>query len=192
MFNKKNDHSIHQMKFLNKCVGFKVMEFFLTHPSLEIHLNELARKLEISPASVKTHCDELSKEKIIFEKQIGNLRLFWLNREDFAVRSMMRAYHILLLKKLGIEDIAQDCISLAIYGSMASGNMDERSDLDILVIGDEKDSDRDGVLKLEERLGREVQLTVLPYFKWEKMKREGDKFTQSVLRNHVLVKGAEL
>lgn len=45
VFNEKNDHSIHQMKFLNKCVGFKVMEFFLTHPTLEIHLNELARKL---------------------------------------------------------------------------------------------------------------------------------------------------
>ncbi len=180
------------MMLLCKCVGFKVMEFFLTHPSVEIHLNELARKLEISPASVKTHCDELSKDKIIFEKQTGNLRLFWLNREDFGVRSMMRAYHLLLLKKLGVEDIVRDCISLAIYGSMASGNLDERSDLDILVIGDEKDSDRDGVLKLEARLGREVQLTVLPYFRWEKMKREGDKFAESVLRNHVLVKGVEL
>jgi hypothetical protein len=78
---------------------------------------------------------------------------------------MMRAYHILLLRQLGIEDIARDCISLAIYGSMAAGNLDERSDLDILIIGDEKDSDRDGVLKLEERLRREVQLTVLPYFR---------------------------
>jgi uncharacterized protein len=95
-------------------------------------------------------------------------------------------------RKMRIEDIAQGCISLVIYGSMASGSMDERGDLDILVLGDEKYSDRDGVLKLEGRLGREVQLTVLPYFQWEKMKREGDKFSESVLRNHVLVKGAEL
>ncbi len=62
------------MKLLDKCVGFKVMEFFLTHPSVEIHINELARRQEIRAASVKTYCDE-------------------------------RAYHILLLKKLGIEDI---------------------------------------------------------------------------------------
>ena len=63
------------MMFLCRCLGFKVMEFFLTHPSVEIHLNELARRLEISPASVKTHCDELSKDKIIFERQTGNLGL---------------------------------------------------------------------------------------------------------------------
>jgi len=29
-------------------VGFRVLELFLTHPSLEIHLNELARELEIA------------------------------------------------------------------------------------------------------------------------------------------------
>jgi hypothetical protein len=37
---------------LCKCLGFKVMEFFLNYPSVEIHLNELARRLEIGPASV--------------------------------------------------------------------------------------------------------------------------------------------
>ncbi|MGV8175674.1 MAG: nucleotidyltransferase domain-containing protein [Methanothrix sp.] len=180
------------MIFLSKCIGFRVLEFFLTHPSEEIHLNELARRLEISPASVKTHCDQLLKEEMILEKQTGNLRLFRLNGEDFAVRAMMRAYHMLLLKSLGIEEIAKDCISLAVYGSMASGKLDERSDMDILVIGEIRDSDRDWMLKLEGWLGREVQLTVLPYYEWEKMKREVDRFSESVLKNHVLIKGAEL
>jgi len=53
------------MVLLCKGVGFRVMEFFLTYPSLEIHQNELARRLEISPASVKTYSDELSKDKIM-------------------------------------------------------------------------------------------------------------------------------
>ncbi|MCX6668759.1 MAG: nucleotidyltransferase domain-containing protein [Methanothrix sp.] len=177
---------------LGKCVGFKVIEFFLMHPSSEIHLTELARKLDISPGSAKTYCDELLRNDLILETNRANLRLFRLNREDFAVKEMIRAYHIILLKKLGIDDIAENCISLAIYGSFASGNMDERSDLDILVVGEEKDADRDRVLELEGKLGREIQLTVLPYFRWEKMKKEGDKFVESILRNHVLVKGAEL
>ncbi len=175
-----------------KCVGLKVIEFFLMHPSSEIHLTELARRLDISPGSAKTYCDALVRNDLILEKNKANLRLFRLNREDFAVKEMMRAYHIILLKKLKIEEVAEDCISLAIYGSFASGNMDERSDLDILVIGDEKDADKDRVLELEGKLGREIQLTVLPYFRWEKMKKEGDKFAESILRDHVLVKGAQL
>ena len=104
----------------------------------------------------------------------------------------MRAYHLLRLKDLGAERIAEGCTSLAVYGSFASWNLDERSDLDILVIGEESDVDRDCALVLESALGREVQLTVLPYYKWEAMKNEGDRFAESVLRNHVLVTGAEL
>jgi hypothetical protein len=40
--------------------------------------------------------------------------------------------------------------------------------------------------------GREVQLTVMQYYRWETMKKEGDKFAESVLRKHVLVSGFEL
>ncbi len=39
---------------------------------------------------------------------------------------------------------------------------------------------------------REVQLTMLPYYRWETMKKEGDKFAESILKKHVLVSGVEL
>jgi len=79
-------------------------------------------------------------------------------------------YNILRLKDLGAEEIAEGCTSLVVYRSFASGNLDERSDLDILVIGEESDVDRDRVVELESALGREAQLTVLPYYRWEAMK----------------------
>jgi DNA-binding transcriptional ArsR family regulator len=119
------------MDWLRKFVGFKVLEFFLTHPSLEIHLNELARHLEISQGSTKSYCDAFVDEGLILERIKGNLRLFRLNRDDFVVREMMKAYHLVKLKHLGIEHLAEGCTSLAIYGSFARGDIDERSDLDL-------------------------------------------------------------
>lgn len=180
------------MDRLKNFVGFKVLEFFLTHPSGEIHLNELARNLEIARGSAKSYCDAFVDEGLILESSKGNLRLFRLNRDDFAVREMTKAYYLLKLKHLGIDHLAEDCTSLAIYGSFARGDIDERSDLDLLVIGKESNLDRDKVLKLQDALGREVQLTLLPYYRWETMKKEGDRFTESVLRKHVLVSGVEL
>jgi hypothetical protein len=173
-------------------VGFKVLEFFLTHPSVEIHLNELARNLEIARGSSKSYCDAFVDDGLILESSKGNLRLFRLNRDDFAVREIMKAYYLLKLKHLGIENLAEGCTSLAIYGSFARGEVDERSDLDLLVIGEESNVDRDKFLRLQDAFNREVQLTLLPYYKWETMKKEGDRFAESVLMKHVLVSGVEL
>jgi predicted nucleotidyltransferase len=180
------------MDWLRNFVGFKVLEFFLTHPSTEIHLNELARHLEIARGSAKSYCDAFVDEGLILESLKGNLRLFRLNRDDFAIKEMMKVYYLLKLKNLGIERLAKDSMSLAVYGSFARGNIDERSDLDLLVIGEESNVDRDEVLKLQDALNREVQLTLLPYYRWETMKKEGDRFVESVLRKHVLISGVEI
>jgi predicted nucleotidyltransferase len=115
-----------------------------------------------------------------------------LNRDDFAVKDVRKAYYLLKLKHLGIERLAEGCTSLAIYGSFARGDIDERSDLDLLVIGEDGSVDRDEVLKLQDALNREVQLTLLPYYRWETMKKNGDKFAESILKKHVLVGGVEL
>jgi predicted nucleotidyltransferase len=179
------------MDRLRNFVGFRVLELFLTHPSLEIHLNELARNLEIAQGSAKSYCDTFVDEGLILESSKGNLRLFKLNRDDFAVREMMRAYYLLKLKHLGVAGLAEGT-SLAIYGSFARGDIDELSDLDLLVIGEESSVDRDKVLKLQDALDREVQLTLLPYYRWETMKKEGNKFAESVLKKHILVSGVEL
>ena len=180
------------MDWLNKFVGFRVLEFFLTHPSSEIHLNELARNLDIARGSAKSYCDILVDEGLIQQSSKGNLRLFRLNRDDFAVKDVMRAYYLLKLKHLDIEHLAVGCTSLAIYGSFAKGDIDERSDLDLLVIGEENNIDKDEILKLQEALGREIQLTLLPYYRWETMKKEGDKFAESIQNKHILVSGVEL
>jgi predicted nucleotidyltransferase len=180
------------MDWPSKFVGFRVLEFFLIHPSLEIHLNELARNLDIARGSAKGYCDIFVDEGLILESSKGNLRLFRLNRDDFAVREVTKAYYLLKLKHLGIERLAKGCTSLAIYGSFARGDIDERSDLDLLVIGEDGSVDRDEVLKLQDALNREVQLTLLPYYRWETMKKNGDKFAESVLKKHVLVSGVEL
>lgn len=180
------------MDQLKKCAGFKVLEYFLTHPSREVYLRELSLDLKMSTSSVKTYCDDFADEHIISEKRKGNLRLFQLNRDDFAIRSMMKAFHLLQLKRHSVDKVAVGSASIAIYGSFAFGDFDEKSDLDLLVIGDETEVRRDLVLELQNNLCREVQLTVIPPIKWEIMKKNREKFAESVLRNHVLVKGARL
>jgi len=174
-----------------KFVGFRVLEYFLHNPSKEIHLRELARLLKISPRSAKIYCDLFEGEGILSAERRGNLRIFRLNRDSFIARELIRAYYLLLLKEFGIEGVCRGC-SLAVYGSFAAREVDERSDLDMLVVGDEGGVNYDLLRELEGKIGRRVQLTVVPFHRWELMKRERDEFAESVLRKHVLIRGAPL
>jgi len=175
-----------------KFVGFKILEYFLTHPREEAYLKEIAKKLQVNPASVKNYCDIFEKEGLIKKKIKGNLHLFSTNNENFCIREMKKAYISSLLNELKIEKISENAISIAIYGSYASGDYDEKSDLDILIIGEEKDVKKEYLLKIMKKIGKEIQLTIIRPVKWEEMKRKNDPFVKSVLRNHILIKGVEL
>lgn len=175
-----------------KFVGFKILEYFLIHPTEKIYLKELARKLQISPRSVKIYCDLFEKEGIIQREIKGNLHLFSTNNDNFRVREMKRAYIINLLGEMNIENIAEKYASIALYGSHASGNYDEKSDIDLLIIGEEQHVKRNLLLDIMEKIGKEIQLNVIPIIKWEQMKKDRDPFAESIIRNHVLIKGVEL
>ena len=175
-----------------KFVGVKVLEYFLIYPTENTYLKELAKKLQISPRSVKIYCDIFEKEGIIIREIKGNMHIFKTNNDNFRVKEMKRAYFINLLAELNIEKIAEEGVSIAIYGSYASGNFDEKSDIDILVIGDEKNVKRELVVDIMKKIEKEIQLSVIPLIKWEKLKKENDHFVKNIIRSHVLIKGAEL
>ena len=173
-------------------VGFKVLEYFLKYPTKKTYLKELAKNLDISPRSAKIYCDLFEQDGIINREIKGNIHLFSTNNDNFYVREMKRAYIALVLKEMDIEQVSQDAVSIALYGSYASGSNDEKSDLDILILGEEQNVKREKIIDIMKKIDIEIQLTVLPALKWEKMKKEHDSFAESILRNSLLIKGAEL
>lgn len=175
-----------------KFVGFKILEYFLKYPTEKTYLKELAKKLQISPRSVKIYCDLFDKKGIIKREIKGNMHIFSTNNDNFRVREMKRTYFANLLAEMNIENIAEDCASIAIYGSYASGNYDEKSDIDILIIGDEKTVKRELVVDIMKKIDKEFQLNVISIIKWEKLKKDNDHFVKNIIRNHILIKGVEL
>ena len=175
-----------------KFVGNQILAWFLTHPTTTLGINPLARELWISPGSMTRYADLLEKDGFLTVTRAGTAHLLSLNNDDPIVRELKRCCMALLLKEAGITGIAPGCISLAVYGSVATGTHDERSDIDVLVIGEEGDVAFDRIPGIEHTMGHEVQVTVLPYFRWEELKRQGDSFAANVLARHILLAGAEL
>jgi hypothetical protein len=175
-----------------KFVGNRILAWFLTHPTTTLGINPLARELGISPGSMKRYADLLEENGLITVTRAGTAHLLSLNNDDLIVRELKRSCMALLLREAGISGIAPSCISLAVYGSVATGTHDERSDIDVLVIGDEGGVAFDRIPAIETKMGHEVRVTILSYFQWEELKRQGDSFAANVLARHILFAGAEL
>jgi predicted nucleotidyltransferase len=105
---------------------------------------------------------------------------------------MRKTYSLLLLFESGITYIAENVISIALYGSFASGTFDDKSDIDILILSENKELNSNIILQIENNFNRELQATIIPYYKWETMKAKNHDFATSVLNNHILLTGADL
>ena len=171
--------------------GIRLLSWFFLHPSKKVHFRELCRELDFSPLTVKTYCDEFVSKGWLNEERLANLRLFRLNNEDYVVKAMKRAFFISRLKEAKAEQLVEEgIISFALYGSHASGEYDEKSDVDLLIVGRREQFKHERVKQLEKKLGKEIQATIFSLEQWESAKKES--FGGSVLHSHVLLSGVPL
>ncbi|MEN6611350.1 MAG: nucleotidyltransferase domain-containing protein [Methanoregulaceae archaeon] len=180
------------MAEFRKFAGNKILDWLLMHPTTPVSINELARILSVSPATVLRYVNLLENNGLVFRKPAGTAHQIFLNQDSPLVLPLKKSAALLRLWDAGIRKIAPAAISVAVYGSIASGAFDEKSDLDLLILGEEPDVDRAQVIALQEEMERQVQLTVLPWHQFETLKGNHDPFLKSVLANHVLIHGVPL
>jgi uncharacterized protein len=81
-------------------------------------------------------------------------------------------------------------VSLALC---AGGDFDEDSDVDFLVVTPSKREILMAAMhELEDKLGREVSVTVFKPGEWRAMAKKEDAFNKSVIKQYVLLCGAGL
>ncbi|MBS3099163.1 nucleotidyltransferase domain-containing protein [Candidatus Pacearchaeota archaeon] len=181
------------LKEFEKFAGVKILRYFLLHPEIEVHVKELARKLAIGPATSKYYLDIFSEENLFIVKKVGNVKVFSLDNQNVYVKEIKRTFSLFFFKENGLDQLSEDNISLAVYGSYASGEYDEKSDLDLIAVRYGKDKiNKDKILEFENKIRKQIQLTEISYHDWEKMKKDKKQFVYEVLSNHILIAGEEL
>ncbi len=179
------------IKEWKKFKGWIVIEYFLK-TSKEIHVKELARQLKISPQTANHYLKFYTKEKILKERKEGNLLLYSL--ADNCLTRQLKIFYILdILFEFSRSFVKENNItSFILYGSHASGTYDENSDIDLLIISQQKKLNLNKVKALEKKMGKEVKIQVFSLGEWRNLKRKKDRFAQSVLLNHILLYGAKI
>jgi predicted nucleotidyltransferase/predicted transcriptional regulator with HTH domain len=164
----------------------KVLGWLFTHPDERYFVRQLTSLVKEDSTNVSRELARLEKTGILVLTTEGKQKYYQANRKSPVYDEL----HGLIVKTTGVADVLRsalaplaDRIMVAfIFGSIASGNEDRASDIDLMVVGAISFGKVVSLLtSAEEKLGRETNSVVYPIAEFKKKVKEDHHFVKTVL-----------
>jgi predicted nucleotidyltransferase len=164
----------------------RVLGVLLLRPERAWYRSELARELGVPPSSLQRLLARLVKSGILRTHVDGNRRYYQADTEN-PVFPELRG---LLAKTSGLVDVLREALEefaseievAFVYGSMASGEEEVSSDVDLLIIGSVRRAKLAVPLhQAAVTLGREVNPSIYSPGEFRKKLERGDRFLTGIL-----------
>lgn len=141
---------------------YALLKIFLDSPTESFRLRELSRLAKIAPLSVTNYLKELENEGLIKKYKKRNIPFYLAERDNERFILYKKLSIIYELNESGLIDALWDKLSpdaIILYGSHAKGEAVEDSDIDIFIIGKEKEIK---ISEFEKRLDKKIHLMFEP------------------------------
>jgi len=164
----------------------KVLGWLFTHPDERYFVRQLTALLGEDSTNVSRELIRLEKTGVLVTIKEGKQKYYQANRESPVYDEL----HGLIVKTTGVADVLRSALAPSagrinvafIFGSIASGNEDKTSDIDVLVVGAISFGDAVSLLSSsEEKLGREINSVVYPLAEFKQKVRDDHHFVKAVL-----------
>ena len=161
-------------------------------PDRAFHLNELRRLTGLGSASLQRELNRLVSTGLVDAQAVGNMRCFQSNPQSPVFNELV----VLTRKTLGVVPVLRNALttlqpklqSACIYGSFAKLTDTARSDIDVMIVGDDlRLSEILACLEPAElQLERKVNLSCYSPIEFARRRAEPDSFINRVLLQPIL------
>ena len=175
----------------------RVLGLLLLHPEQTYHVREIARLTNTTAGTLHRELARLAGAGLLTKAQVGNQVRYAANRRCPIFEELAS----ILRKTSGLTDILLDALSglekaihvALIFGSVARGEEDTGSDVDVLIVGPLGFADAVKALHpAQEKIGREINPMVMAAEEFRRKNTEGDGFVREILaREKIFLIGDE-
>ncbi len=168
----------------------KVLEVFMSDPAKEIHLREISRLSKVSLNNVNDTMRQFVKDGLFERREISNMSLFKTSLDSEYLLKLFEYLEIKRKKEFYsknksiarlLEKYTSNVIELskrqiqliALFGSVARGEWVKGSDIDILAVSSNKDSDTINILN-------KAKIDVSPLLEIRPISTTMEKFTEGL------------
>lgn len=178
----------------------KILGLFRNDYKTSFYLREIARNVHVDAKAVGLQLNRLEQVNIVKSLQKGKNKEHTLNLNNFltlyylilaetftTLEYLNRNFEIKKLVRETTEKIGKTAI---LFGSFAKENMTKESDIDILIIDNEK-SDMIILKELGNLLSREVNVALMSEEQFTNGLVIKDPLVQEIAANHIILKGID-
>jgi len=172
------------MKTIIKSQHWKILEIFYQNKNHPIHLREISRKIKLKEGPLSRHLKAL--ETILTHEKEGNLKKFKIKEisKIYPFFDIERFNNLIKLRQNSIEfylnHLEEKPIFLILFGSTATLNFKEDSDIDIIAVFNKKTQTTKSRKYSESQTGIKINEFQLTYFNFlEEIKLKQDNVIQS-------------
>ncbi len=163
-----------------------VLALLFSHNDESFYLRQIVRATGAGLGPVQRELKNLTESGVIIREARGRQVYYRANAKcpifDDLKSIVSKTFGMAYIIKQSLS-IALDEIRVAfIFGSIASGNEDKMSDIDVMVIGNISFGDTVNLLSsAEEKLAREINAVVYPIAEFRQKLKEGHHFVRNVM-----------
>jgi len=164
----------------------RVLALIFGQPERSFYTSEIKRNVNSGTGAVERELSRLQRSGLVSIERIGNQKHYRANRQSpiFAELHSLVIKTVALTEPLrkSVEPYSDKIKAAFVYGSVAKGTDTARSDIDLLVIGDELSySELYAALQnVENALGRKVSPTFLSPKDWRRKASDRGSFISKV------------
>ncbi|MCX6742344.1 MAG: nucleotidyltransferase domain-containing protein [Candidatus Pacearchaeota archaeon] len=165
---------------------------FTSDYSVKLSASEIARRTKIPQQSTSRYLNKFVNDSLLEYKKEGRNKLFYLDLKKETSRIMLnlieteKALGFQMINKevsVIINDLLKYCEGIIIFGSYASGNFNEDSDLDIVIF---EDTSKGKIKKIKRKSGLDIVEHYVSYKEFEEILLSNNPLAIEILNNHVL------
>ncbi len=167
-------------------VQLRLLGLIFGHPQTSFYMSEIVRALRSGTGAVERELGRLQQSGLVCVERIGNQKHYRANHDA----PIFQELHSIIQKTVGLADPLRrslqpfaDSIKVAfVYVSIAKGTYTARSDVDMMVIGDNLTySDLySGLEEAEKSLARRVNPAILDLAEWKHKRSDRNSFIEKV------------
>jgi predicted nucleotidyltransferase len=156
----------------------------------EIHLREIQRRSGMAIETIRKEANKLESLDLVIKRKDGNRTYYKANKNH----PLYDEIHKIVLKTAGLRDVLLKALNVDqikfafVFGSIANGNANSESDIDLFIIGDIGLRNLSKLIKeSSQKLGREINPHTMNIKEFIKRKRDGEHFVTQVYQSPKLM-----